>query len=390
MCTFSGTRFKTSCENYIPRRREVEGTPKWLRDRGGKQEKETAQSSTYTGAPNYSKRGKKEKADPNGYLRAKMFNGGVPGIIRYRCGANPETGAASIRQPVKLGTQNCLNAVVNRSMVDETIRLLLSTLSEGPQVMYLENWEIWTRFCSNRNLPPWLDTNVHNWDQELLSFLTWEHVVMKNGGGTLAARFSAIRFLHLIEGKGDFEGKAFRVRALIEAVQRRKGVNRRLPINPEMLSRGKRDLNLDTPTGSEIRATLMLGFHFALRIGEIENLEDREISFEGVDGKKCVTIHIRGSKTDQCKLGVRRTLVMTGCVLCPVNGIAQWLDMKSWHPLSTDKVCTASIAAKVNRFLENLASECGMGPNRVSTHSMRAGCATTLYANGVDPIDMQR
>ena len=31
-----------------------------------------------------------------------------------------------------------------------------------------------------------------------------------------------------------------------------------------------------------------------------------------------------------------------------------------------------------------------MDPSRVSTHSMRAGCATALYANGVDPIDIQR
>ena len=31
-----------------------------------------------------------------------------------------------------------------------------------------------------------------------------------------------------------------------------------------------------------------------------------------------------------------------------------------------------------------------MGPERVSTHSMRAGCATALYANGVDPSDLQR
>ena len=31
-----------------------------------------------------------------------------------------------------------------------------------------------------------------------------------------------------------------------------------------------------------------------------------------------------------------------------------------------------------------------MDPDRVSSHSMREGCATTLYANGVDPVDIQR
>ena len=213
---------------------------------------------------------------------------------------------------------------------------------------------------------------------------------MKNGGGALAARFIAMRFLHLVEGEGDFEGKAFRVRAPIEAAKRRRGVKQRLPINPEMLPMGRQKLNVATPTGGEIWATLMLGFHLALRIGEIESLEDRDISFEMVGGKKCVSTHIRGAKTDRCKLGVRRTLVMTGCELCPVQGIAQWLDMKLWRSFGSDKIWSASIDVKMNQFLKNLALECGMEPNRVSTHSMRDGCAAALYANGVGPIDIQR
>ena len=48
-----------------------------------------------------------------------------------------------------------------------------------------------------------------------------------------------------------------------------------------------------------------------------------------------------------------------------------------------------TIATKVSRRLENLATECGMGSSRVSTHSMRAGCAAALYADGVDPVDIQ-
>ena len=40
---------------------------------------------------------------------------------------------------------------------------------------------------------------------------------MKNGGGTLAERFSAIRFLRLQEGQGDFDDKSFRAKSLINA-----------------------------------------------------------------------------------------------------------------------------------------------------------------------------
>ena len=71
-------------------------------------------------------------------------------------------------------------------------------------------------------------------------------------------------------------------------------------------------------------------------------------------------------------------------------GIAQWLDMKGWPPLASANVVGSFIDAKAYRFLKNLAVECGMDPDRISTHSMRAGCATNIYANGVESSDSQR
>ena len=134
----------------------------------------------------------------------------------------------------------------------------------------------------------------------------------------------------------------------------------------------------------------MFGFHFALGIGEIGKLEDRDISFETVDGKTCVTVHIRGSKNDQCKVGAHRTLVMTGCPLFPLAGIAQWMGAKSRRPQASTSISGSSIAKRSSCFLESLDAECGMGQERAISHSMREGCAATLYANGVDPADIQR
>ena len=173
---------------------------------------------------------------------------------------------------------------------------------------------------------------------------------MKNGGGTPRARFSAIRFLHLLEGRGDFEGKSFRIRELISAVKRKKGTNQRLPLNPEMLGRGKSKLDFGTPAGSEMCAVLMFGFHFAMRIGEVEKLEGRDISFDMIDGRPCATVHIRKSKNDQCKRCVYRTLVATGCDWCPVDGISQWLGKKMRHPLESKSVCIANVASEINAF----------------------------------------
>lgn len=47
---------------------------------------------------------------------------------------------------------------------------------------------------------------------------------------------------------------------------------------------------------SELRAAILVGFHFALRISEVEQLEDRDISFQEVDGVRSVTIVIKRAK----------------------------------------------------------------------------------------------
>ena len=156
--------------------------------------------------------GREKKADPNGYLRAVMYDGRKPGVRLYRCGGSDTR---------RLKTQTCLNAVVNRALVSDTVKLLMNSLAADTQTTYLEGWMMRARFCDARGVSQWVNTAVRNCDQNILGFLTWEHTVVKNGGGTLAKRFIAIRFLHLIEGGGDFDYKSFRARALINAVKKK-------------------------------------------------------------------------------------------------------------------------------------------------------------------------
>lgn len=49
---------------------------------------------------------------------------------------------------------------------------------------------------------------------------------------------------------------------------------------------------------TEVRSAIINGSLFALRIGELEKLEDRDVSFEEVYGVTCIAIIIRCSKTD--------------------------------------------------------------------------------------------
>lgn len=73
------------------------------------------------------------------------------------------------------------------------------------------------------------------------------------------------------------------------------------------------------------------------------------MSFAEIEGGPCVAIRIKWSKTDQCKLGIHRPLVATGCGLRPAQGIAQWLDVEIWRPLTYTGVSRSAISPKINR-----------------------------------------
>ena len=89
-----------------------------------------------------------------------------------------------------------------------------------------------------RKPPNITDVQHPNWDQDWLNYLTWGHAVMKIGWSALTTRFCAIKFIHLVDGMGDFEHKTHRAKALIDAVSRKTARVRKAPSNPESLRWG--------------------------------------------------------------------------------------------------------------------------------------------------------
>ena len=151
-----------------------------------------------------------------------------------RCGGRKRTIAFGDKQPsdasgsvdtrcgADLNPQRRINALVDKTVIDDAISLLLESLAPATRSTYLRSWNFWQEYCNARPISPCVNMNEHGWGSNLLSFLTWEHKVMGNGGSTIASRFSAIRHMHMMEGRGDFDGKAYRVRALIGDVSRKK------------------------------------------------------------------------------------------------------------------------------------------------------------------------
>ena len=70
--------------------------------------------------------------------------------------------------------------------------------------------------------------------------------------------------------------------------------------------------------------------------------------------------------------------------------MAEWMDLKGWRPNSGEAMFSKNLAARINSTLGEIAVVNGIDASLVSTHSLRAGCATTIYAAGVNPIDIQR
>lgn len=129
--------------------------------------------------------------------------------------------ASNVHIPKTLGTQKSLNALVGKSLVGETIERLLSSLAPSTQTTYLRCWKFWSRYCEARGVSPWLDPSKQDWDVEILNYSTWGYSIVKIGGSGLGTRFSAIKFIHAVEGRGDFEKKTHRIFSLIDAVKRK-------------------------------------------------------------------------------------------------------------------------------------------------------------------------
>ena len=278
-----------------------------------------------------------------------------------------EAGSPIISAGEILGTQQKLDDPVYKSLIGETIRLLLIFLAPAAQESYLRGWKFWSRYCEAKGSSPWVDRGKPGWDLQILNYLTCEHAVMKIGASGLATRSSAIKSIHVVEGRGGFANKTQRIHSLSNAIKKKGETKQHLPANPALMRWGK--ARMSTYEGSKWKAVelwdaMLVGLHFALRISEVENLEDRDISFEEVDGKMCVAIIIRGSKTYQQNHGVRRTLRKTSCDICPVLTMATWLDAKSRNPNDGEWVFSRNIGRRLNHTLGELAREYGLDETR--------------------------
>ena len=155
------------------------------------------------------------------------------------------------------------------------------------------------------------------------------------------------------------ENKTRRIDPFIGEVDRMGATKQQLPANPELLwwerlecRRTKGEMENGGVAGCDY-----FGFPSPLlRIIEVGNLEDRDVPFQESGGKQCITIMIRGSKTDHHPAGLTRTLTGTKCDLCPVVAMATCLDLKGWRANNGESLFIRDIENRINNTLEELGA----------------------------------
>lgn len=275
---------------------------------------------------------------------------------------------------------------------------------EGSKRQYIE-------FCQATGRSPILaGVNRAEDVQTLCLYVTELAVVQGLKLKTIEGRLAAVSWYHLQEGLPSPTKQAPLLKCLLRAVKRRQGESPpKQPVTPDML-RVARDLVVDgSLRGDTVWAGLVMAFGFLLRASEYlaydsEGLfEDEyvirwsEVSFR--QGGKPVTpedegampdeivIKFRGSKSDQFKAGCVRNLFSSEVEgMCPVAALwhlARRLGPERRHgPVMAVPGEDPIGRNEVADILRRAAVVLGEPTDRLTTHSLRAGGATALYAAG--------
>jgi integrase len=134
-------------------------------------------------------------------------------------------------------------------------------------------------------------------------------------------------------------------------------------------------------------ALLLLGFAFAGRASDLVLLDVADLEFTD----RGLLVHLRRSKTDQENAGeviavptgqhqetdpvlaVRRWLTISGLTAGPL-----WRGVDRWNNLSSERLSTRGVTRAIRRAVARTE----MDPEHLSSHSLRAGFATSAAAAG--------
>ncbi|OWY95176.1 hypothetical protein PHMEG_00034886 [Phytophthora megakarya] len=186
--------------------------------------------------------------------------------------------------------------------------------------------------------------------------------------------------------------------------------SRKLPMSPHLLRQLRSHCNFDLTHDRVLWAAAVMGYLYMLRKSEYLSdrgvtkpyeIQLRDVTFRAARGDRATTkaeaisvsIHFRGSKSDQEGVGATTTIERSRSNwLCPVRAVWELVEHGRRIGLgprallcSTSRFTSLS-ASDMTRAVKAAVSAAGENPADYGTHSMRSGGATALFRAGIDRL----
>ena len=121
------------------------------------------------------------------------------------------------------------------------------------------------------------------------------------------------------------------------------------------------------------------------------HLSFKDLSIDSRDSPSVIQLHIKQSKTDPFRKGVRLFLGKTGTDVCPLKAILPYLVVRGTKPgplfLTADGLPLTR--QKFHNCLSTLLKNIGLSASQYNTHSFRIGAATSAKDAGISDTHIQ-
>ena len=178
----------------------------------------------------------------------------------------------------------------------------------------------------------------------------------------------------------------------------------RLTITPAILLRLKQhwSSSASNPDTTMLWAAAVMCFFGFFRAGEIttpsltsfensRHLSWGDVSINDHSPSTIVKVHLKYSKTNQWEKGVDIFLGATGCSLCPVAGVVEYMSVRGGSPgpffkLENERPLTKSyFSQQIRAALQSI----GLPYQNFAGHSFRIGAATAAARAGIEDSKIQ-
>jgi len=276
-------------------------------------------------------------------------------------------------------------------LIEKARSFIHSAKSPATLLAYRTDFEDFTRFCQEHNLPhlPTTPTTVALYIADRAGSLR---------SATITRRLTSITKAHQAAG---FEASPssshhFVVSETLKGIRRSIGTAQKGKA-PLLTSDIRRIVAAcpETLLGLRDRALVLVGFAGAFRRSELAAIDFTHLSFT----QEGLVIDLRRSKTDQEAAGRKVGIPFgTDVATCPVRALRRWL--------AESGITAGAVFRGVNRhgkvsrrglhkdcvgwIVKRAASRASLKPEPLGGHSLRAGCVTQAAMNGVGERDIMR